>query len=99
MVETDGGLSTDANGDTVFTFYISDNGPSAVHPQATVTLPTGVILRQLPFWHCGYRTGMTVLHCARMDEVAPGGDATRRQFSLVMEGRVTQFPIVVPTQP
>ena len=64
LVETDGGLSTDLNGDTVFTFYIANNGPVAVHPQATITLARGVILRNLPFWDCGYRPRMTVLNAS-----------------------------------
>ena len=99
LVETDGGLSTDLNGDTVFTFYIANNGLVAVHPQATITLPTGVILRTLPFWDCGYRPRMTVLNCQRLRQVVPGGTATQSQFSLVMDGVVTQTPIVIPIQP
>jgi hypothetical protein len=83
----------------VFTFYIANNGSVPVHPQATVTLPDDVILRQLPLWGCGYRPGMTVLNCRRMREVVPGGEATRRQFELVMNGPVTQLPTVKPVQP
>lgn len=98
-METDGGLSTDLNGDTVFTFYIANNGTVAVHPQATITLPVGVILRNLPFWACGYRPRMTVLQCQRLRQVLPGGTATQTQYSLVMEGVVTEVPTVVPVQP